>query len=239
MLRAALATIAVAALVAGCGSKSKPQSIQPPIKTAPKGPDPGKQVIDAFVAAAGRGDAKALWALLSAPTQARLGPLSHFRSATAVALAESVGSFARSTYNEIVSERVTDRFGVVAIAGFRPAEGTREYAAYGTALRLEEGSWRVELGGPIEIKVLGPGPGPAEQPVVQVGAEIHARGGGLATAVGWLDGATVPSQLRGTTKAATFFANLASPVARGRHTAVVFAGGAKDASATAWTFSVR
>jgi hypothetical protein len=239
MLRAALATIAVAALVAGCGGKSKPESIQPPITTAPTGPDPGKQVIDAFVAAAGRGDAKALWALLSTATQARLGPFSHFRGVTAIELAGGVGLFARGTYKEIVSERVADRFGVVAIAGLRTAEGTREYAAYGTALRLEEGSWRVELGGPIQIQILGPGPGPAEQAVVQVGAEIHARAGGLATAVGWLDGATIPSQLRGTAKAATFFANLASPVAPGRHTAVVFAGGAKDASATAWTFSVR
>src|SRR4051794_9204424 len=146
MRRAAVATLAVAALVAGCGGKSKPQSIQPPIKTAPAGPDPRQRGMKAFVAAARRGDAKALWALLSTPGQQRLGPFSRFRSATALELGEGVGSFARSTYKEVVSERVTDRFGVVAIAGFRTAEGTREYAAYAAALRLERGSWRVELG---------------------------------------------------------------------------------------------
>src|SRR5256885_5842908 len=158
MRRAALATIAVAALVTGCGGKSKPQSIQPPIKTAPAGPDPGKQAVDAFVAAAGHGDAKALWALLSAPTRARLGPFSRFRSATAVELAEGAGSFARGTYKEIVSERVTDRFGVVAIAGFRTAEGAREYATYGTALRLEAGPRRGGAGG------AGPRPDPRPPP---------------------------------------------------------------------------
>src|SRR5689334_23246495 len=109
MRRAALVLVA-AALLAGCGGK---QRAAPTTPTTPR--DPGKEVLDAFVAAAGRGDARALWALLSRPSQRRLGPFAKFRRTTATELSEGVGSFARSPYREIVSERVTDTFGAVAI----------------------------------------------------------------------------------------------------------------------------
>jgi hypothetical protein len=241
MRRALVVLAAVALVVVGCGGKRKPGSIQPPIRTQPAGPDAGEKVMDAFVRAAGRGDAKALWQLLSRPSQRRLGSFAPFRKTTAIELSEGVGSFARAKHKAVVSERVTDSFGVVAIAGFRRAEGTREYAAYATALRLEHGAWHVELGGgPVQIEPLGPLPGSHQARVIQVGAEVRtgAKPPDLETGVMWLDGIALNAELHGGARSATFFANLASPLARGRHNVVVFAGGAEDASATAWTFWV-
>ena len=225
MRRLALVLVG-AALLAGCGGSKKAAPTAP---TAPR--DPGKAVVDAFVAAAGRADAKALWALLSPPSQQRLGPFGRFRRTSARELADGVGSFARGRYGEVVSERVTDTFGAVAIAG--------NSGAYATALRLDGGSWRVELGGPVHIRPLGPNPGAREKTVLQVAAAVSSERGGAGTAVMWLDGVTLNPQARGTARNVTLFANLASPLARGSHNVVVFASGAKDASATAWTFFVR
>jgi hypothetical protein len=139
----------------------------------------------------------------------------------------------------VVSERVTDVFGVVAIAGVRRAEGRREYGAYGAALRLEQRVWRLELFGPVHIRPIGPDPGAGEKTVLQIASGISSRRGGAGTAVLWLDGVTLQPQVRGPSRSVTLFANLASPLARGRHNVVVFASGAKDAAAKAWTFSVR
>ena len=229
-----LAAIAVAALVAGCGGKSKPQSIQPPIRTAPEGEDRGKPVIDALVRAAGIGDAKAMWKLLSAPSQERFGSFERFEGAGAKQLFDDLAPFSHGPYRIAVSQRVTDGFGVVSIVSV-----SRIYAV---ALRLEGEAWRVELGGPVHIEALGVANASTSQPVVQVGAEIRttAKPPGLDEAVAWLDGLSLDqAQLHGTSKSATLFANLTPPVRSGRHTVVVFAGGAKDASASAWTFSVR
>jgi hypothetical protein len=228
---------AVAVLAVGCGGATKEDG--PPAPTTVAGVDRGKIVIDAFVAAAGRRDARAMWRLLSGSSQRRLGSFQRFRRTTAIEFAEGVGSFARSAYKVVVSERVTDLFGAVAIAGVRTAEGMREYAAYGTALRLENGSWRVEFRGPVHIEPLGPRPGTREKTVVQTAAEVVDKRGGLQTAVTWVDGVALDSQFRGGSRGATLFANLASPLARGRHNVVVFAGGAKDASVIVWTFSVH
>jgi hypothetical protein len=231
---AALAIVALTALVAGCGGKSKPESIQPPITTAPEGEDRGKVVVDALVRAAGARDAEALWELLSTPSRQRLGPFERFRGTAAAKLSEDLGGLSRGPYRQMVSERVTDNFGIVALAN---ASGT-----YAAALRLEGGSWRVELGGPVHIEPLGIVNASTAEPVVQVAAEIRtsATPPDLETAVAWLDGLSLDqAQLHGTAKSATLFANLVSPVRSGRHTVVAFAGGAKDASAVAWTFSVR
>src|SRR5438094_8288055 len=84
---------AVAALAAGCGGKEEPQSIQPPIRTAPASEDRGKPVVDALVRAAGLGDAKAMWELLSAPTKQRLGPFDRFRAGAAKNLFDALAPF--------------------------------------------------------------------------------------------------------------------------------------------------
>src|SRR5438093_452187 len=129
MRRAALAAVALTALVAACGGKTKPQSIQPPIRTAPASEDRGKAVIDAFVRAAAARNAEALWELLSAPTRQRLGPLERFRRMTASKLSVDLASFSTGPYREVVSQRITDGFGVVSIVN-----ASRIYAL---ALRLE------------------------------------------------------------------------------------------------------
>jgi hypothetical protein len=233
MRRIVVVLVAVAALVAGCGGKKEPESIQPPIRTAPASEDRGKPVIDALVRAAGIGDAKAIWDLLSTQSRQRLGPFDRFQGGAAKTIFDELSPFSHGPYQEVVSQRIVDEFGVISIVN-----ASRIYAV---ALRLEGGSWRVELGSPVHIEPLGVVNARTTEPVVQVGAEIRtsAQPPALETALGWLDGLSLDqAKLAGTSKSATLYANLTSPIKSGRHTVVVFAGGAKDASAAAWTFSV-
>jgi hypothetical protein len=129
----------------------------------------------------------------------------------------------------LVSQRITDEFGVVAVT-----KGTRA-AAF--AMRLVGKRWLIELGGPIRIEPLGPRPGARERVVAQIGAEVHGVSGNV-TATMWLDRQSLDPKIYGGAWSATVYASFDPPVDRGRHVAVVFAAGAHDASATAWTFTV-
>src|SRR3954469_9142342 len=92
--------LAAGAPAAGCGGSGEidPDSIQPPLQTAPTGADRGKKVLASIVAAARSGGAKGLGRLLSTPSKKRLGPFERFRQSTATELAEGVGSFSRAPY---------------------------------------------------------------------------------------------------------------------------------------------
>lgn len=240
-VRRALIVAVLAVLAAGCGGEggdtttTAATTTTPPVTTTPA--DPGKAAIEAFVAAARRGKAEAMWQLLSTSTRERLGPtLAGFRNGSATELSEGVGSFDRFTV--IVSERVTPEFGVVAIDGPRVAEGTAERAVYAVALRLEGTAWKVELGGPVVVRPIGPDPGAHEAIVAQVAAAVEGpRGAG--TAVMYLDGQTVDPQVRSTGANSTLFANFEPALDPGRHTVVVFATDGREASATAWDFTAE
>jgi hypothetical protein len=174
--------------------------------------------------------------MLSASSRERLGPtLADFRKRAAVELSEGVGSYDR--FRVIVSERITPEFGVVAIDGARIVEGARERSVYAAALRLQGSTWKLELGGPLVVRPIGPDPGAREAVVAQVAAAVEGSGG-TGTAVLYVDGQVEQPQVRGTATNATLFANFEPALAPGRHTVVVFASAARGATATGWGFTV-
>ena len=197
--------------LAGCGGSAKQSE------------DPGLETLGAFLHAAEEGNADLMRGLLSLASSRRLG------TDALTKLAARLEPLARS-YRVVVSERITDDFGVAAVKG-----STRVYAA---ALRREGEEWRLELGGPVTIKPLGPDPGSREKLVQQVGAEVEG-GTGSGDVVLYLDGVPIPfTKVYGGGRSFTAYANLPSPVKVGRHSIVAFAGRQGDASALAWTFSV-
>lgn len=232
MRRATLALLAVLAL-AGCGGGGKAtqttvETVQLPTTTTTSG-DPGKDAVDALVAAAKAGDTGAIWGMLSTSAKKRLGPTAgEFRSGAGGELADSLGGL--GDYSVIVSERLTPEFGVVAIDNGKEV--------YAVPLRLEGERWKLELGGPVRVRVLGPQPGAVEEVVAQIGAAIEGPGGDVNVVL-YLDGASEQPQVRGTGATATVFANFEPGLDPGRHTVVVAATENREAGATAWVFTVR
>ena len=223
MLRVALVLVAVFALLAaGCGSDDKQAAPPPP------SPDPGREVMRAFVAAAADGDAETAWELLSQPSQGRAGPtLEEFEEKTFPELRRTLAPFAGGKLPVEVSERIDDQFGIVALS--------RGGDAYATPLRLEGDVWRVELPGPVRIEVLGPPPGSRGKFVQQIGVEKHGPGG-AGVAVLYLDGVTLDPRTSSSPEGATIFANFANSLEPGLHTAVAFTSSGGNAAARAWTF---
>ncbi len=171
-------------------------------------------------------DAEAMWGLLSAPTQRRERSLGSFRRAGAPTLEKALRPFTEGSFRLVVSEAITDRFGVVAVV--------RGRHAYAVPLRLDRGEWKVELPGSLTIEVIGPRPG-SRGAVAQIGVEVHG-GGAEGTAVLYADGVTLLSKAYTGPRSATVFANLASRLTPGLHNAVAFATRGRNAAAIAWTF---
>ncbi len=238
-MRSALALAAVVAmLAAGCGGRKSAgaSSTDAPGTTTTAPADPGRDAIEAFVSAARAGHSQALWRMLSTSSRQRLGPtLAGFREHAAAEFAEGVGSFRR--FRVVVSERITPELGVVAIDGTRAAEGSKGRDLYAAALRLEGAAWKLELGGPVKVRPIGPDPGARERVVGQVAAAVEGPAGS-GTAVMYLDGQPTNPKVAGTVSNSTLYANFEPPLNRGRHTVVVFASSGREASAIAWAFTV-
>jgi hypothetical protein len=220
------------ALAGGCGGGKEaevPTTTSAPPRTATTSADPGRDAIAAFVAAARSSEFDGMWRMLSTPSKARLGPtLARFRNLAAPALARRLRAF--RPFRLVVSERTTPDFGVVAI------DGGRGVGVYAAALRLEGTAWKLELGGPVVVRPIGPDPGARENVVAQVAAAVEGPGG-VGTAVMYVDGNTEQPQVRGTATNSTLFANFEPPLPAGRHIVVVFATSGRQASATAWAFT--
>ncbi len=202
-----------AASVAGCGGAGAPT-------------DPGRAVAGQLVDAASGHDAQALWDLLSTGAR-RLegGDEQTFARRGASALERRLAPFARR-FDVVVSERITDDVGVVAIRNGADA--------YAVPLRRERGEWKAEVASPVRIAILGPRPGSA-QVVGQIGVEVHARGG-VGNALLYLDGQSLEPNVYPGRLGATVFANLPRPAKPGRHVAVAYADLGAAAAAVAWTF---
>lgn len=222
MQRAAVILIvALSAALAGCGGSEKAAAPATP-------PDPGRDVMGAFVDAAAAGDAETMWSLLSKPSQRRAGPtLEAFEQRSARGLRRTLAPFAKGELPVQVSANLDGRFGLVALS--------RGSNAYAVPLRREADVWRVELPGPLRIQVLGPPPGSRGKFVNQIGVETHGPGGsGLALL--YVDGVTLDVKTSAGPKAATIFANFSNTLEPGIHTAVAFSSNGRDAAARAWTF---
>jgi hypothetical protein len=180
-----------------------------------------------FVRAAARRDERRMWQRLSVPTRRRLGPtLDRFRRDAARALELELAALGRR-HELILSETITSRFAVAAVA-----RGSEAYAA---ALRLENGLWRVELGSPVQIRPLRPKPGETVPRRTQLAAEV-TTGATIVEAGLWLDGRAFPTRGGGATPDALTMFGEASSLPAGVHSVVAFASTAANAAARAWTF---
>jgi hypothetical protein len=223
-------------LAGGCGSAAEAPSLRLDAS------QPGEPVRDAgllvlrFVQAARRGDAAQMWALLSRPTRLSIGPtLAAFARGTAPELAKDVEDFRGGRV--LLSRRLDDVWAVGAVSGRYVQDGESEPAGYAAALRREEGTWRIELGG-LVIARLRPEPldrtgdRPAFRAEAQAGAQIERMllwlDGG-ATSVGRSWTSPFSAELRGRPR---------SGLASGEHVVVVFASTEDTAAALAWTFEV-
>jgi hypothetical protein len=185
--------------------------------------DPGRATLGAFLRAAEEGDTDLMRGLLSLESNRRVG------SSELSRLAANLRPLARR-YSFVVSERITDDFGLAAVRG--------SSGAYAAALRKEGEKWRLELAGPMRIMALGPDPGAREPIVQQIAAEVKG-GSGAGDVVLYLDGITVPeTRVYGAASGFTAFANLPAPILVGRHSIVAFAHRGGSAVALSWTFSV-
>jgi hypothetical protein len=254
-MRAVMLALAVALLAAACSGGDDGEETQGQAGTTvtesqpspPPAPDAGTsaaepgRILLAFVRAAGRGDADAMWRLLSEPTRASIGPtLQDFRAGAAQELEAGLGSLAPKA-KVILSRSLRDDWAVAAVAGDREVEGGEpEYYAYGAALLPENGALKLELGG---VVITGYKPEPlavVDDRRPTIAANVGA-GGDLQDVRMWLDGKPFPAE-RGandTPFTATLRGRPAKPLAAGRHEVVVFAATTETATATAWAFTVK
>lgn len=239
----AAVALAVLALAAGCsgGPDESAQTTAPATAQGSEQLDEEKAVGEAlrrFVDAAAAADADALWGLLSARSREQLGPTqAEFSEELVADLERGLGSFAGSPYETVLSVETESGWGVAAIAGGRIRSGEAEFAAYGAALRLEDGDWRIELGDPVDIVNNEPPQTTDDrQPRVQfeVSADAPVDEAGL-----WLDGVALPANAAGTADAVTVVATPEQPLAPGWHVLVVFGRAGDDATAGATPFEVE
>jgi hypothetical protein len=187
-----------------------------------KPPDPGGEAFRSLVQAAARGDVTAMRALLT--PDSRVDP---------AALRQELRPF-RAGYTLAVSERITDSPPVGLMAATHGAH------AFAAALRLVGKDWKLELGGSIRIRALGPLPGAKQARIRQLAAAIDGTtGAGGGEALLYLDGLAIPdAKVYRFAKQLSIVANLPIAVPKGRHAIVVFAAEGTKAAARAWTFVV-
>lgn len=213
------------------GVTEPPESVVAPL--------PGP-TFERFVAAARTGDVEAMWGLLSTPSRERLGPtLGKFSAGQARRLVTELGSFVEGRSALFLNEQVSAEFAVAAFGGRQTIRGKGRRGAYATALRFEDGDWKLEFGGPVELEALAPDPGESVSANTQVAAGVEADAAILEGGL-WLDDEAVPGESGGTDdRHITFFSEPVSELEAGPHAAVAFASTGNDAAALAWLFSVR
>jgi hypothetical protein len=226
--RLALAAVVLPLVFAACGSGGGEKTTSSPSTAAAAPADPGRAAVVALIQAAVHDDRKALWNLLSTPSQKRLGPtFADFERGSALVIERALEPFENEPVTPFVSQNVSQEFGVVAIRS-----GAKALAF---PLRSENGAWKVETPGPIQFQILGPQPG-SRGPVAQLAVEVHSPGV-LGDAVLFVDGKALAPELTPTPGKATAFANLSKALQPGTHIAVVYAQEGRNAGAEAWSFT--
>jgi hypothetical protein len=191
-----------------------------------------------FVEAAGQGQTGVLWDLLSAATQERLGPtFAEFEQGAANELEEGVGALA-ADYGVLLAVETPGGFAVAAVGGVRMAEGGEQLGAFGFALRPVRDTFRVEIGGPVEITPLVP-----ERGVVEPGDELAfgvRAPGPIDEGAIWVDGRPIKSRAFGEDPSQLVVAGPPpDPLVAGPHVVIGFARSGDEATALAWTVGVR
>lgn len=239
MRRAAALAVAFALAGAGCdGGGGATGGAEPTVTVAPSSPRPAGpgETLRRFVDAARARDSARMWSLLSRPSRKRLGSAATaFERRFAPRVERAVAPFRTSAYEVIVNVRITQRFGIGAVAA---KKGEKRFGAFAAALRLEGRAWRVELQGPVRIRPLRPDPGERlrRQGLTQLAAAIDAAGPVLEAGF-WYDGRAVEGNVGGVDPAHVTIYTESSHVPKGPHSIVVFASTHGTASAIAWTFT--
>jgi hypothetical protein len=251
LVRALLPIIAALALVvAGCsggkesatapGATTGSASQDVPATTAASQLEPAPEtaeVLARFVDAAGAGDVKAMWQLLSSTSKARLGPNRRdFRLEKASGFQRGLGSFSGTDYQVVLATETDSGWGVAAIAGERTRGGEEEFAAFGVALRREDGEWKLELGAPLVLRQVTPPRATTDvRPPIEVGIEAE---GAVDEAGLWLDGSALPATATGEPNAVRVTATPES-LAPGWHVLTILGRSGDEAGAGATAFFVE
>jgi hypothetical protein len=213
-------------LAGACGGGGGGDKTTPPATQAAT--DPGNTAVAALIHAAAQNDRKALWNLLSKPSQKRLGPTyADFASGSAAVIEQALKPFETKELTPFISQSVSEQFGLVAVRS-----GTKALAF---PIRREGDTWKVETPGPIQFQILGPQPG-SNSPVGQVAVEIKSPGV-IGDAILFVDGKPVEASLTPKPGDATAFANLTKALPPGTHIAVAYAQEGNTAGAEAWSFT--
>ena len=171
---------------------------------------------------------KALWNLLSKPSQKRLGPTyAAFAAGSALVIERALEPFENRALTPFISQNVSQQFGLVAVRS-----GAKALAF---PLRRENGAWKVETPGPIQFQILGPQPGSsgAGGPGRRR-SEVARRDRGRDPLRGRQAAAPNLTPKPG---AATAYVNLSKALPPGTHIAVAYAQEGNDAGAEAWSFT--
>jgi hypothetical protein len=191
---------------------------------------PPAETFARYLHATARGDAAGAWALLSSDSRRRLGPsLAAFRENGFRGLARRARPFRRG-FRIVVADRITQRWGLAA--------ATAGGSVYGSALRLDDRRWSVEIGGPVRIEPVRPEPRERVRWRTQIAAEVKADEA-IEEAHVWLDGRALPSLGGGPTARALTMFGESGELTTGRHSAVAFAATRTGARAYAWSFTAR
>ena len=230
-----LALAAVVAALAAGGASAAPaaRAAKPVAETSP-----GK-VLSTFVKAAGTNDTATMWGLLSSATKKRFGgSLEAFRKGEAPELVGALGQLARGdAFTMRMSEKLSSVFAFAVVTSRRVVKGQKEEAAYAAAMRAEGAGWKLELGGPVSLRVIGPDQGEvvaAPEPQMAVEAKAKEQ---IIGAILYADGVPIDGNAGGTGPNNVTIYGVATNVAKpGVHYGAAVAGTATDISAVAWTF---
>jgi hypothetical protein len=225
-VRYVAAVLLAAALAAGCGGGERLPTILLERDGRIVDREAGLAVLR-FVQAARSGDSGRIRALMSADTRASFGP------GTGRELADQLAGFGEARI--VLGQALDEGWAVAAVAG-RNEEG--EPAAWGAALRLENGRWRVELGG-VFFSRLRPAPLEEADPRAEIRVEAQA-GGEVDELRAWIG----PEPLRAYAFRRQPFTReiwgrLRTALPPGQHTLVAFASSGETAGAFAWPFEVE
>lgn len=219
MRSALVLAVLLAVAAAGCSLGSSDERTANPPATTPVRPDI-RRALELFLDAAASVDGERVAEHVSRPTRERgEEPDGGLR---ALARADD--------YDLVVAEAVSVDWGVAAIA--------RGEEAYAVPFRLENGAWKVELGGPVRLRPIAPDPGAVKGVHAQVAVEIAAEAP-IAFGALYLDGAPVAPQGGGPSPRYVTIFGSTGELEPGVHVVVAFAQAGEEASATAWTFRVR
>jgi hypothetical protein len=176
--------------------------------------------------------------LLTTASQRRWGPTEQdFCRDQGRRLGNALGEFVRlGKYEHVLDAKFSDVWSTAAIAGYIERVDDRQYGGYALPSRIEDGEWKLELGGTVTFSPLTPDPALKAGSKPNISADLAAAEPMLGTAV-WVDGKSVKGDL--SPDEAFLSSQIETALAAGRHSIVVFGETESSAGALAWVFQVR